>query len=1670
MANDVTITYRANDKLSLSTQTTMSKSGKAVRDFTKNSDRQVKSFSKSFGQNWKRMSVMVTASFVAMGFALKKFIDLARDFQSEVVNMAKVSDENLDNIKNRMLQIPVILGNAIALTKGYYQTISAGVTNPINALNLLITAAKTAKAAHIETDLVIKGLTAVMSGYEDQIKNTTDAANLFFAIEKAGKTTVAELIPVIGGATKIAKELEIQVNEFAAGFATITQTAGSTEEAMTRMTGIMVALFKPTKELDEMFKSLGFTSGAAMIKQLGFIETIKTIKKEAELTGVGLGKLIGRKEALIAVTALATRDYELFDEKLKIIENRAGSMSSAFENWKNSFEGLSEEASNFFINLSTEIGGDLLPNLRELVEQMMLWVEQNREMIKVEVVTWFQGFIVFAKLALNSVLFLIAAYKKLQSIVAESASFVITSLQGYALSLAQTDEILDKGAESTRTSIEETTKAMLKLSKEGPIAGESVTELFKDLSGFAAEMDAQSIKALNAMFNLFEEREKSNKQRKEENDIAEEGNIIFEKRNNILSDNAIAVEEMTEKEWKAYNKLIEKRVEAETDFANKLLQNEIELTEDILEVWVNYNEFEQEMYLENLLNKKRASDKFVTEQEKLLKEREAAAQKTYDATKGFFNDMISSAISGTEKMGGVWESVLNKMKNVATSIMAQIATSMTMKAAGGLLSLVPGLGGGGGFLSSIPGLGGGNPLSLFGAGKTGMSIFDAFKTGGLKGAFNAGVGFDVFKTPSTSGGFMNPQQAADLGLTGKAGTTAGFQIPPWLSTTGQIAGAAIGTYGLYQGYKSGDKGSSVMSGAGTGASIGSMIAPGVGTAIGAVIGAIVGGITGALGASSVGTKLHRVHEAERYESLLRKMSVGTKDKPFDITQFKGIEDFLGSEKAGQGISRFTESSTLYGIGKYLNVRGEGLTDQLRSVGESLKDYKKIVDQYGGSSIEASLASQQMSDSVNRLDRNFIGLTEEGRNTIEMFKQLRENAIALQLKDISTAFQNGSTRIAEYSKQLDILDLGEQETATLKYSEALKFLTDETMIAFSGELSIARDILRESKDILDEVALSAEQVAIKTELLTSNLEFTDEELAIIRDTSTEVNLGLLQIYETMGLYDQQVAIFITDTREATNAQEFFKFASEDLKSVLDQVNIVMAETDELLDRMNIKFESKNIQRFVNDLYEVADVLEQVSNLLGAGTGLFESGQGVVDAFLVGDWTKTQEHLLSLIQNLNIISGIFVLWGATDLALTVKFFEQMFTWASLALGIWQMIESIINNIFGIGKTPPTVSPEDFAKTQIEKDFSQTDAINLFDQFADILGGGAIAKLDFEARLIQYRTELAIAEFKAMEEAGAVLPEGWKQIFLDGSEKAIKDLRESLAEPFRSLSRQLEDDIESILGTRDVGEKLKDARREFVLLDIEDEDYLSKAQEIRDLILERYAIEKQGIEDVRNAFQGVYDTVDAQLRNIQTSSSSPENIQKRLEIQLDEVNRLKDLVAGSEGVEKAGFSGKLAEALGFYLTLAQEAYQRPSLEYQAIFDMVTSELEKIRDSALTEISAADQQLIDLNEQTANELGILNLEIKSAIGIITGISDSINIIAETVDDGSVNTRDTRERPPRNVYEFNFDVDINGIGKRPGRTTAEDAEEVSDIFIQKVKREFQIGELAELLPASNGG
>jgi len=354
----------------------------------------ISGFGKSITAAGKGATIVGGAIVTAAVGTFKTFAD----YEEKLTDMAKVTDQSFGDIETAIKGVDPILGNMTELMGGYYQVISAGVTDPVDAINLLTEASQLAKSGHLEQADAVKALTKMMAGYGGELETTSQAADLLYGIEQQGQTSVAELVPLIGGLATQSHNLGITGNEMGGALSLITRTAGSTAEATTMLQGIMTAMMKPTTNLSEAFNSIGeeirgvgegYKNAEEMIADLGFVDSMKKLQEYSDQTGISLGDLFGRKEAMIGFMALADDSFKTLDGTIEGVASNVGAAKTAFNEWSETGKAAMDEMKSSFSNLSIIVGEAFAPmvtliigKITELIPKITEWVESHKPLVE----------------------------------------------------------------------------------------------------------------------------------------------------------------------------------------------------------------------------------------------------------------------------------------------------------------------------------------------------------------------------------------------------------------------------------------------------------------------------------------------------------------------------------------------------------------------------------------------------------------------------------------------------------------------------------------------------------------------------------------------------------------------------------------------------------------------------------------------------------------------------------------------------------------------------------------------------------------------------------------------------------------------------------------------------------------------------------------------------------------------------------------------------------------------------------------------------------------------------------------------------------------------------------------------------------------------------------------
>ena len=257
---------------------------------------------------------------IAFGKMSKESFEFSKAFQSamkEVQTISYAVQDDYNGVSNAIVDISKkVPDTAIALTKAYYQIVSAGYDGA-KGLMVLEASSRAATAGVTDTITAADGLTTVLNAWKMDASEVTKVSDIMFNTVRLGKTTFEELSRSMAQVAPIAASMNIPLEQVTGMVATLTKQGIPTAEAMTRMRAAILGLNKAL--------------GDGWSKNMSLQEAFIAVKEAAHGSDQELQKLIGSQEGMIAVLAATGKNAKGAAEDLQSMYDSVGSTDKAFK-------------------------------------------------------------------------------------------------------------------------------------------------------------------------------------------------------------------------------------------------------------------------------------------------------------------------------------------------------------------------------------------------------------------------------------------------------------------------------------------------------------------------------------------------------------------------------------------------------------------------------------------------------------------------------------------------------------------------------------------------------------------------------------------------------------------------------------------------------------------------------------------------------------------------------------------------------------------------------------------------------------------------------------------------------------------------------------------------------------------------------------------------------------------------------------------------------------------------------------------------------------------------------------------------------------------------------------------------------------------------------------------
>lgn len=257
--------------------------------------------------------------------------------------------------------------------EGAYQTLSTQIAKGTDAISFLNTANRLALAGVTDVGSAVRLTATLLNAYGLNASEAEDVSGKLFKTVELGVVRIEELSQGLGRISVPAAKLGIRFEELLAAVAQTTRQGVKFNESATLIRGIIQKTIKPTTDLQNILRELGFATGEAAIQSLGFGGFLAELDKRTQGSSTELGKLFNRVRAVTGGLVFAGQGVQEFNRTLGEIDisgvetlDKAAARIQASLGKR--FDRVRERIKNFFL---VDIGPPVLEVLLDITEGLI---------------------------------------------------------------------------------------------------------------------------------------------------------------------------------------------------------------------------------------------------------------------------------------------------------------------------------------------------------------------------------------------------------------------------------------------------------------------------------------------------------------------------------------------------------------------------------------------------------------------------------------------------------------------------------------------------------------------------------------------------------------------------------------------------------------------------------------------------------------------------------------------------------------------------------------------------------------------------------------------------------------------------------------------------------------------------------------------------------------------------------------------------------------------------------------------------------------------------------------------------------------------------------------------------------------------------------------------------
>ena len=258
---------------------------------------------------------------------------------SEVGTISEQVRGDMQGFTDQILDMSTAFGlTEIDTAKALYQTISAGILDANDAVEVLDGAVRLSVGGLAELSETVDVLTSIVNAYGMSSRDVAEINDILFTTVRRGKTTIPLLANSLGNIIPIAAQTGVNLKEVSASIGALTLAGIDTRTATIFVRQMLNSMIKPSQAANDLVKQLNVSLGdqkiafnAVALEQKGFRGMLEDIMRATKGNVTQLGVLFDNVRALTGATALMGEQFDEFVSILRDFEEGSGAANEAFE-------------------------------------------------------------------------------------------------------------------------------------------------------------------------------------------------------------------------------------------------------------------------------------------------------------------------------------------------------------------------------------------------------------------------------------------------------------------------------------------------------------------------------------------------------------------------------------------------------------------------------------------------------------------------------------------------------------------------------------------------------------------------------------------------------------------------------------------------------------------------------------------------------------------------------------------------------------------------------------------------------------------------------------------------------------------------------------------------------------------------------------------------------------------------------------------------------------------------------------------------------------------------------------------------------------------------------------------------------------------------------------------